>query len=89
MIKNENKKFLTDSHSVIKRWRDYLNQLLNVHKEKVLGERKELGEIEIQNCLTTYPEHTLFGIENSIKDLKSKSLQIPAENTLFTEIYIS
>ena len=91
VIKNENEELLTDSNSILNRWKDYFSQLLNVHKDN------NVGEIEIQTAELLIPDPTLLEVQIAIEKLKKyKSLgidQILAEliqdggNSLLAEIY--
>ena len=91
VIKNQNEELLADSNSILNRWKDYLSQLLNVHKDNYVG------EIEIQTAEPLIPDLTLLEVEIAIEKLKKNKSpgidQIPAEliqdgeNLLLTEIY--
>ena len=92
VIKNENEELLSDSNSVLNRWKSYFSRLLNVH------EGNDVGEIQIQTAEPSTPEPTLLEDEMAIEKLKNYKSpdidQIPAEliqdgeNSLLTEIYI-
>ena len=44
VIKNEIEAMLSDSNSILNRWKNYFSQLLNVHKGS------DVGEIQIQTA---------------------------------------
>ena len=77
MIKNESEELISDSNSILNRWKNYFSQLLNVHKGN------DVEEIHIQTAEPFIPELTLLEVEIAIeKPKKNKSPcidQIPAE----------
>ena len=91
MIKNENEELLSDSNSILNRWKNYFSQLLNVHKGN------NVGEIQIQTAEPLISEPTLLEVEIAIEKLKKYKSpgidQIPADliqdggNPLLTENY--
>ena len=91
MIKNEIEELLVDSNSILKRWKHYFSQLLNMHKGN------DVGEIQIQTAEPLIPEPTRLEVEiviEKLKKYKSPGIdQISAEliqdggNSLLTEIY--
>ncbi|KAJ4437031.1 hypothetical protein ANN_17165 [Periplaneta americana] len=93
LIKNEKGDLLADAHLILKRWKNYFGQLLNIHRPN----RNDRDEIEIQTAESFIPEPTLSEVEIAIENLKNyKSSdidQIPAEliqeggSALSNEIY--
>ena len=77
MIKNENEELLSDSNSILNRWKDCFGQLLNVHKGN------DVGDSQIQTAEPLIPEPTLLEVEVAIEKLKKYKSpgidQIPAE----------
>ena len=69
---------VTDSHSILTRWRNHFSQLLNVHGFN------DVGQIEIHTAEPLVPEPSAFEVEMAIEKLKKvtnhqvlmKSLQI-------------
>ena len=57
MIKNQNGELLSDSNSILNRWKNYFSQLLNVHKDN------DVGEIQIQTAEPLIPEPTLLEVQ--------------------------
>jgi hypothetical protein len=85
MVKEENGDLLTDSHSILNRWKNYFCQLLNVHGVNDVRQAKYI--------LEPSTSEVEFAIEN-LKRYKSPGTdQIPAEliqaagNTLRSEIH--
>ena len=71
VIKSENQELLADSNSILNRWKDYLSQLLNVHKDN------DVGVIEIQTVEPLIPDPTHSEVEIVMEQLKkSTSLQV-------------
>jgi len=68
---------VTDSHSIMERWRNYFSQLLNVH------EVKDVRQAEIYTVEPQVPEPSAFEVELAIEKLKNHKSpgidQIPAE----------
>ena len=73
MIKNENEELLSDSNSILNRWKDYFSQLLNVHKTN------DMGEIQIQTAMPHIPEPALLESEIAIEKVQ------PQESTKFLQ----
>jgi hypothetical protein len=55
--KDENGDLLADSHSILKRWKNYLSQLLNAHRAR------DVRQIEIQTAEPLVPDPTPFGVK--------------------------
>ena len=64
VTKNENEELLSDSNSILNRWKNYFSQLLNVHKGN------NVGEIQIQTAEPLIPEPTHLEVEIAIEKLK-------------------
>jgi hypothetical protein len=77
IVKDEKSDLVTDSHSILTRWRNYFSQLLNVHGNN------DVKQTEIHTAERLVPEPSAFEVEKAIEKLKRyKSLgidQIPAE----------
>ena len=77
IVKDENIDLVTDSHSILARWRNNFPQLLNVHGVN------DVRQTEMHTTEPLVPEPSAFEFELSIEKLKRrKSLdidQIPAE----------
>jgi len=76
IVKDEKSGLVTDSHSILARWRNHVSQLLYVHE--VNGR-----QTEIHTSDPLVPEPSTFDVETAMKKLKRhKSLgihQIPAD----------
>jgi len=82
---------VTDSHSIVAKWRNHLFQLLNVHRVN------DLRQTEIHTAEPLVPELSVFKVEMAERKLKSHKSrginQIPAElikaggRTIRSEIY--
>ncbi|KAJ4429975.1 hypothetical protein ANN_22179 [Periplaneta americana] len=93
VIKDENGDLLADCHSILNRWKNYFEQLLNIHRPS----RNDRDEIQIQTAEPFIPEPTLSEVEIAIENLKKYKSpgidQIPAEliqeggSVLSSEIY--
>jgi hypothetical protein len=91
IIKNENGNLLTDPHSVLNGWKNFFNQVLNVHGVH------DVRQMDIHRAEPLVPEPSLVEVEIAIGKLKRyKSLgthKIPAElikaggETLSSEIH--
>jgi hypothetical protein len=93
IIKDENGNLLADSQSVLNRWKNFFNQVLNVHGVH------DFRQMDIHTAEPLVPEPSLVEVEIAVGKLKSyKSLgtdQIPAELikaggvtlTLYSEIH--
>ena len=64
MTKNGNWELLADCTSILKRWKDYLSQLLNVHINN------DVGDIKILNAEPLVPEPTSVEVEIAIENWK-------------------
>ena len=77
IVKDKKGDLVTDSHSILARWRDYFSQLFNVHGVSNIRQTK------IHATEPLVPELSAFVVEMPIEKLKEhKSLgidQIPAE----------
>ncbi|KAJ4426281.1 hypothetical protein ANN_27093 [Periplaneta americana] len=67
VIKDENGDLFADAHSILKRWKNYFGQLLNIHRPN----RNDRNEIEIQTAEPFIPEPTLSEVEIAIENLKN------------------
>ena len=56
---------VADSHSIMKRWRNYFYQLLNVHGAK------DVRQAEIHTAEPLVPEPSTFEVELAIEKLKN------------------
>jgi hypothetical protein len=91
IIKDENGHLLADSQSVLNRWKNFFNQVLNVHGAH------DVRQEYIQTAVPLVPEPSLVEMEIAIGELKSFKCpgtdQIPAElikaggETLCSEIH--
>jgi hypothetical protein len=77
MVKAENGDMLTDSHSILNRWKNYFCQLLNVHGVN------DVRQTEIHTAEPLVPEPNSSEVEIAIEKLKRYKSpgtdQIPAE----------
>jgi hypothetical protein len=77
IIKDEKGDVVTDSPSILARWRNYFSQLLNVHMVN------DVRQAEIHTEEPLVPEPRAFEVELAIEKLKSNRSpgtdQIPAE----------
>ena len=85
MIKDENEELLTDSNSILNRWKHYFSKLLKVHKEE------DVREIEIQTAEPHITESTLLEVEIAIEKLTKYKFpgigQIMQNSYRMTEIH--
>jgi hypothetical protein len=91
IIKNENGNLLVDPHSVLNRWKNFFNQMLNVHWFH------DVRQKDVHTAELLVPEPSLVEVEIAIGKLKSYKSpgtdQIPAElikaggETLCSEIH--
>jgi hypothetical protein len=76
-VKDENGDLLAGSHNILKRWKNYLFQLLNVHRAS------DVRQIEMHTAEPLLPDPSLCEVEIAIANLKRYkspgSDQIPAE----------
>jgi hypothetical protein len=76
-VKDENGDLVTDSHSILARWRNHFSQLLNQHGVN------DIRQTQIHTAEILMPEPSAFEIELVIEEPKSHkspgSDQIPAE----------
>ena len=77
IVKDEKGDLVTDSHSIMVRWRNYFSQLLNVHGAK------EVRQAQIHTAEPLVPEPSDFEVELATEKLKIHKSpgidQIPAE----------
>jgi len=77
IVKDERGDLVTDSHSIVARWRNHFSQLLNVHG------LNDVGQTEIRTAEPQVPELSAYEVELAIEKLKSHKSpgidQIPAE----------
>jgi hypothetical protein len=77
VVKDERDDLVTDSLSILARWRDHFCQVLNVNVKNYVK------QTEIDTTEPLVPELSAFGVELAIEELKSHKLpdidQIPAE----------
>jgi hypothetical protein len=91
MIKDENGNLLADPQLVLNRWKNFFNQVLNVHGVH------DARQMDIQTAEPSVPEPSLVEVEIAIAKLKSYKSpgtnQIPAElikaggETLYSEMH--
>jgi hypothetical protein len=76
IVKDEKGDFVSDSHSIIARWRNYFSQILNVHGVS------DVRQAEIHTVEPLVPEPSVLEVELAIEKLKSHKSpgidQIPA-----------
>ena len=65
IVKDEKGDLVTDSHSIVARWRKYFSQLFNVHGDK------DVGQAEIHTAEPLVPEPSASEFELDIDKLKS------------------
>ena len=65
IVKDEKGELVADSHSIVARWRNYISQLFNVHRLKVVG------KVEIPTANPLVPEPSAFECELAIDKLKN------------------
>jgi hypothetical protein len=65
-VKDENGDLLTDSHSMLNRWKNYFSQLLNVRVHGV----SDVRQIEIHTAQPLVPDPSPFEFEIAISTLK-------------------
>ena len=77
IVKDEKSDLVTDSHSIVDRWRNYFSQLFNVQGFK------HVGQAEIHTAERIVPESSASEFELAIDKLKSHKSpgidKIPAE----------
>jgi hypothetical protein len=76
-VRDENGDLLADSHNILKRWKNYFAQLLNVHNVS------DVRQIEVHTAEQKVPGHSHLQFQIAIANLKIyKSLgsdEIPTE----------
>jgi hypothetical protein len=76
-VKDENGDLLAKSHNILKRWKNFFSQLLNVHRVS------DIRQIEIHTVEPLVPDPSPFEVEIAIVKLKRykspSSDEIPAE----------
>ena len=70
IVKDEKGDWVADSHSVVARWRNYFDQLFNVHGVK------DVGKVEIHTAQPLVPESSAAEFELAIGKLKSQNRQV-------------
>jgi len=77
IVKDDKGDLVTNSHSIVPRWRNYFSQLFNLHGVK------DVGQAEIHIAEPLVPEPSASEVELAIDKLKSHKSpdidQIPAE----------
>jgi len=77
IVKDEKGELVANPHSIMARWRNYFNQLLNVHEDN------DVKQAEIHTIEPLVPEPSAFEVELDIGKLKNHKSpgidQIPAE----------
>jgi len=77
IVKDENVELVTDSHSILARWKNHFSQLLNVHGVS------DVRQTEIHTTEPLVPEPSIYEIEmatGKLKRHKSPGIdQIPTE----------
>ena len=77
IVKDEKANLVSNSHSIVARWRNYFSQLFNVRGVK------DVGQVEIHTAETLVPEPSASDFELAIDKLKGHKSpridQIPAE----------
>jgi hypothetical protein len=77
-VKDENGDFLTDSHNVLNRSKNFFSQLLNLHRIS------DVRQIEVHTAETLVPGPSRLEVETDIAKLKkyesSGSDQLPAQH---------
>jgi hypothetical protein len=91
IIKDENGNLIADPQSVLNRWKNFCNQVLNVHGVH------DVRQMDIHTAEPLVPEPSLVEVETAIGKLKSYKSpgtgQVPAElikaggETLYSEIH--
>jgi hypothetical protein len=91
IIKDENGNLLADLQSVLNRWKNFFNQVLNIHGVH------DVRQMDMHTAEPLVPEPSLVEVEIAIEKLKSYKSpgtdQIPAElikaggETLYSEIH--
>jgi hypothetical protein len=76
IVRDEKSDFVTESHSILARWKNHSSQLFNVHG---INDR----QTEIFTAEPLVPEPSIFEIEMAIEKLKRRKspdiIQIPTE----------
>jgi hypothetical protein len=72
IVKDEKCDLVTDSHSILSRWRNNFSHLLNVHGVN------DLSQTEILTAETLVPEPSAFGVERASEMLKKTNQQVMA-----------
>ena len=65
IVKDETGDLVTDSHSILARWRNHFSQLLNIHGIN------DVRQTEIHTAEPLVPEPTAFEVELAIEKIKS------------------
>jgi hypothetical protein len=70
IVSDEKGDFVTDSHSILARWRKHFSQLLNVHGVN------DVTKTEIRTAEPLVPQPSAFEAEMSIEKLKRQNHQV-------------
>ena len=70
IVKDEKGDLVADSHRIMRRWRNYFYQLLNVHGAK------DVRQAEIHTVEPLVPEPSVFEFELAIGKLKATNHQV-------------
>jgi hypothetical protein len=79
-VKDENGDLLADSHNILNRWKNYLSQLLNVHRVSAVT------QIEIHTAEPLVPDPSLFVVETATSKLKRYSRKSPGSDQIPAEL---
>ena len=69
IVKDENGDLVTDSHSILARWRNHFSQLLNIHGVN------DVRQTELHTAEPLVPELSPFEVKFAIEKLKSHKSQ--------------
>jgi hypothetical protein len=69
-VKDENGDLLADSHNILNRWKNYVSQLLNVHKVS------DVRQIEIHTALPLAPDVSMCVVEIAVDSSKGINCQV-------------
>ena len=70
IVKDEKVELVADSHSIVKRWRNFFSQLFNVHGVK------DVGQTEIHTAEPLVPDPSASVFELAIDKLKVTNRQV-------------
>jgi hypothetical protein len=77
-LKDENCDLLTDFHNILKMWKNYFSQLLNVHRVS------DVRQVEIHTAEPLVPYPSPFEVEITIENLKR--YKSPGSDGISTEL---